>query len=444
MMNALSINRLVPSAHTAAVAVLLAAGITLSPADVRAQSAPRGPDASASLEDETMPLVYWPTSQAATVLETAGSGGHDRGTLFMQPQVALGACQPHIQAIDCADHCGAHQTWHDLRAYNFQPLGHGEYQGPVRLPATIDYRVRAGDRVQFIYARSRETAIESYVLLIGDELQISSLTDEKLRVGDLLQGRGVAIQPDGYLHLSTIGRIRAAGLTIPQLRRNLEIAYKEYIKEPAIDIVPVKTNSQLDDVLESIDARQGISGGRTQTVTVHPDGTVRLIKIGAVCVQGLTLDEIKREVNLRYRQLVPGLYVEPILDQEAPHFVFVYGQVSRPDRYQLSGPTSVTAALAMAGGLNIRGNAREIVIFRRAEDWRMLATRIDVRGMHLGKVPTPADEIWLRDNDLIIVPLTPIARFNDFVDQVFRQGAYGIFPFAQLGTGFNATGFPSN
>lgn len=358
-----------------------------------------------------------------------------------QPQVAKGRCQPCIEAIDCADNCGSHQTWHDMHPYNFQPLGHGEYQGPVRLPATIDYRVRAGDRIQFVFARSREVPADSYVLLIGDELQITSMIDKDLKVGDILQGKGIAIQPDGYLHLPNIGRIRAAGLTISQLRRNLEIAYKEFIKEPAIDILPIKTNSSVEDILESIDARQGISGGRTLTTTIHPDGTVRLIKIGAICVQGLTLDEIKREVNLRYRQLVPGIYVEPILDQEAPHFVFVYGQVAKPDRYQLQGPTSVTAALAMAGSINVRGNAREVVIFRRAEDWRMLATRVDLRGMHLGKVPTPADEIWLRDNDLIIVPLTPIARFNDFVDQVFRQGIYGMFPFSQVGSGFNAIGF---
>lgn len=359
-----------------------------------------------------------------------------------QPQVAKGRCLPCIQAIDCADNCGSHQTWLHMHPYNFQPLGHGEYQGPIRLPATIDYRVRAGDKIQFVFARSREVPADSYVLLIGDELQITSLIDKELKVGDILQGKGIAIQPDGYLHLPLIGRIRAAGLTISQLRRNLEIAYKGGgIKEPAIDILPIKTNSSVEDILESIDARQGISGGRTLTTTIHPDGSVRLIKIGAICVQGLTLDEIKREVNLRYRQLVPGIYVEPILDQEAPHFIFVYGQVTKPDRYQLQGPTSVTAALAMAGSINARGNAREVVIFRRAEDWRMLATRVDLKGMHLGKVPTPADEIWLRDHDLIIVPLTPIGRFNDFVDQVFRQGIYGMFPFSQVGSGFNAIGF---
>ena len=334
-----------------------------------------------------------------------------------------------------------HQTWRDLHPANFQPLGHGEFLGPVRLTNTLDYRVRVGDRIQFIFARNRERPVDTYILLVGDELQIASLSNPDLKIGDLVLGRGVAIQPDGFLHLNGIGRIRAAGLSIAQLRRNLEIAYKDLYQEPAIDVIPIKTNTQQDDILESIDARQGVSGGRVLTETVHQDGTIRLIPIGAVCVQGLSVDEMKREINLRYRQLVPGLHIEPIIEQEAPHFVFVFGEVGQPDRYQLLGPTSVTQALAMARGINIGGNAREVVVFRRAEDWRVLATRLDLKGMHLVKVPTPADEIWLRDNDLIIVPKTPIRRFNEFVDQVFRQGAYGVFPFAQLGTGFNAVGF---
>jgi polysaccharide biosynthesis/export protein len=325
---------------------------------------------------------------------------------------------------------------------DFQPLAHGEHLGPIRLTDTIDYRVRIGDRIQFIFARNRESPVESYTLLVGDELQITSLSNPELKMGDLIQGRGIAIQPDGYLHLNAIGKIRAAGLSIEQLRRNLEVAYRRFYAEPGIDVLPIKTNTQQDDILDSIDARQGISGGRTLREMVHPDGTVRLIPIGSVMVQGLTMDEVKREVNLRYRQLVPGLHIEPIIEQEAPHYVFVYGEVGQPDRYQLLGPTSVTQALAMARGVNPRGNAREIVIFRRAEDWRLLATRLDLQGMHLGKVPSPADEIWLRDNDLIIVPRTPISRFNDFVDQVFRQGIYGVFPFSQVGSGFNAIGFP--
>ena len=352
-----------------------------------------------------------------------------------QPQVTAGLCQPCTVGIDCADNCAEHrQDWRDLHRYNFQPLAHGEYLGPIRLPATTDYRVRVGDQMRFVFILSRQVLADSFPLQVGDELQINSLTDESIRLGDVVQGRGVAIQSDGMLYLRLIGPVRAAGLTIPQLRRNLEDAYKGKILNPAIDIIPIKTNSLLEEIRSAVIARVGLTG-QSFLDRVHPDGTLRLPKLGPICVQGMTLDEIKREVNLRYREIVSGLEVEPVLDVEAQHFVFVYGEVGQAGRFELLGPTSVTQALAMAQSARPSGNTREIVIFRRAEDWRLLATRIDVRGAHLGKVPTPADEIWLRDGDLIIVPPKPIARFDNFVSQVFTQGLYGVFPFAQVGSG---------
>lgn len=356
-----------------------------------------------------------------------------------QPQVAAGRCQPCTIAIDCADNCGRAQTWADLHPYQFQPLAQGEYLGPIRLPSTLDYRIRIGDQLRFIFIDSPSRSIDSYRLMVGDELQIESTTDSAIRRGDLVTGRGLIIQPDGKVTVSLVGQIHAAGLTIPQLRHNLEIAYQEYIREPSIDVTPIKTNSLKTSILNSVDARQG-AGGQNYIDLVHPDGTIRLPKIGAVCVQGMTVDEIKREVNLRYRQIVAGLEIEPIINSEAPHFVFVTGEVGSPGRYQLLGPTSVTQALALAGGTKVGGNLREIVIFRRAEDWRLLATRIDLRGAHLGKVPTPADEIWLRDSDLIIVPQTPIKLFNNFVKQVFTDGVYGVVPFG----GYSISQFRGN
>ncbi len=345
-----------------------------------------------------------------------------------QPQVAAGRCQPHTLAIDCADNCGQAQCWADLHPYLFQPLAHGEYLGPTRLPATLDYRIRVGDQLRFIFIDSPARSLDSYRLMVGDEIQIESITDAAIRRGDLVAGRGLTIQPDGKITVSLVGQIHAAGLTIPQLRHNLEVAYKAYNREPSIDVTPIKTNSLKTSILNSVDARFG-AGGQNYIDFVHPDGTVRLPKVGAICVQGMTLDEIKREVNLRYSRIVAGLEIEPIINAEATHFVFVTGEVGTPGRYQLLGPTSVTQAIALAGGTRISGNLREIVIFRRAEDWRLLATRIDLRGAHLGKVPTPADEIWLRDSDLVIVPQTPIKIFNNFVQQVFTDGIYGIVPF---------------
>ncbi|MGN6545174.1 MAG: polysaccharide biosynthesis/export family protein [Aureliella sp.] len=351
-----------------------------------------------------------------------------------QPTTAGGGCQPCMTAIDCADSTYP-QRWCDARPYNFGPLRQGEHLGPIRLPSTQDYRLRVGDGLRFVYSASQAIQGSQYRLMAGDEVLIDSVTNEAIRQGDLT--RGVQIQPDGFLYLKQVGMVRAEGLTISQLRRNLETAYKDQgIIFPAIDVIPVRTNVKLTSIMASVDNRGGV-GGQVFPDFVHQDGTVRLPSIGAVCVQGLTLDEVKREINLRYSEEVWGLEVEPIINAEAPHFVYIYGEVNRPDRYQLTGPTSVTQALAMAQGVRVGGNARQIVIFRRAEDWRMLATRVDIRGELLGKVPTPADEIWLRDSDLVIVPPTPIKLFDNFVQQVFTQGVYGIVPF----NGFSITRF---
>ncbi len=379
-----------------------------------------------------IPQPHVENTEFAPILGTVDRSGFSIHNPPPQPQVAAGRCQPCSVAIDCADNCGgARQTWKDLHHYPFQPLAHGEFIGPIRLPSTMDYRLRVGDQLSFVFIDSPTQSMGSYRLMVGDEIAIESATDDKIQMGDVQQGRGLAIQPDGKITFKLLGEVEAAGLTIPQLRHNLEIRYKEFIREPSIDIIPIKTNSLKSAILNSVDARAG-TGGQNWVDTVHADGTVRLPKIGAICVLGMTVDEVKREINLRFDRVVSGLEVEPKIAAEAQHFVFVTGEVALPNRYQLLGPTSVTQALALAGGHRLGGNLRQIVIFRYAEDWRLLATCVDLKGAILGKEPTPADNIWLRDSDTVIVPPAPIKQFDNWVNLVFTNGVYGIFPFNGL------------
>lgn len=379
-------------------------------------------------------------AQEYTVAGTIGPPNAACGTCgpgyqpMAQPQVVTsGQCQPCTVAVDCADNIGRRQSWKDLHPYPFQPLAHGEFLGPIRIPATVDYQARVGDQIRFTYILSRDVLSDSYLLRPGDQLEISSLTDETLKMGNLDLGKGALIQPDGMLHLKMIGAVRAAGLTIGQLRHNLEVAYKGQIITPAIDVIPVDTNTLLKDIYSAVDNTAG-TGGHAVEQTVNADGTVRLPKLGAVRVWGMTFDEIKREINLRYRQIVPGLEVEPNIQQQAAHNVFVAGLVGQAGRFQLQGPTTVMGAVALAQGFAVGSNPRQIVVYRRAEDWRLIATRIDLNGMLLGKVPTPADDIWLRDGDIVIVPPTPITRANQFIQQWFTDGIYSVFPFFQIGS----------
>jgi polysaccharide export outer membrane protein len=143
----------------------------------------------------------------------------------------------------------------------------------------------------------------------------------------------------------------------------------------------------------------------------------------------LSLEELKREIDERYAQFVGGIEVTPVLSNRAPRYVYVVGEVRQPGRYELQAPTTVMQSIALAGGWNNGGNLREIVVFRRDENWQLMATKLDVRGALLGKRPCPADEIWLRDSDLIVVPKSALMLTNDFIELVFTRGIYGVVPF---------------
>jgi polysaccharide biosynthesis/export protein len=344
-----------------------------------------------------------------------------------------GPCQACMRGVDCASNCGAEATWDQMRPIDFNAYGQGEYAGPARLAHLSQYRLRPGDQLQVIYLITRRQGGGAYRLEVGDEVLIESVSDAELTRGTL--ENGLQIQPDGTITVRILGQVHAAGLTVDALRQQLETQYAKYYEDPTIDVTPVRTNTLAEDIRNAVGGQSGLNR-QAIDVVVMPDGKVRLPGIGEVCVQGFTLSEMKSEINLRYSQSVVGLEVEPILTAQAPHFVHVLGEVNQPNRVQLNGPTTVLGAIASAGGQRNGANLRQVVVFRRAEDWRLISTMLDLQGAVYGKRPTPADEIWLRDGDVVIVPARPITRFNWFVQQVFTDGIYGIVPFGGVSLQF--------
>tara|TARA_Y100000385_G_scaffold280295_1_gene331206 strand:+ start:522 stop:671 length:150 start_codon:yes stop_codon:yes gene_type:complete len=47
---------------------------------------------------------------------------------------------------------------------------------------------------------------------------------------------------------------------------------------------------------------------------------------------------------------------------------------------------------------------------------------LDLQGAVYGKRPTPVDEIWLRDGDVILISGRPPTRLNNWIRQVFSEG----------------------
>ncbi len=303
----------------------------------------------------------------------------------------------------------------------FQTHAQGEYVGHARMPHVYEYRLRVDDQLEFVYRLTRETSNQPYLFNVGDELRVESATDSTL-------DRQVVVQPDGNITLKTLGQTPAAGKSVEALREELERRYRTSTRDPSITVSPVKLNTKLDDLRQSVNSQFG-NGGQVRPARISPEGTIQLPVVGNVPVQGLTLDELQYDLGLRYAAEVPGVEVTPVLVTRAPRYAFVIGEVKVPGRYTLEGPTTVMQAISLAGGWNVGGNLRQIVVFRRADDWRLLATMLDLRGALYGKSPGPADEIWLNDSDVVLVPKGPVKVANDVIEQVFVRGLYGVIPF---------------
>lgn len=356
-----------------------------------------------------------------------GCGRIPAAALMCPPQqptgVTSGTCKPCITGIDCAQDPYGEKRWRDARPIDFQPLWHGEYIGPVRLPSLLEYRVRINDEVTFTYIPNRQKTMEEYKLMVGDEISLDSISDSSIRK------EKVPIQPDGTIIVPLLkSPVPASGKTIQALRKDLELAYKQYIVSPAIDILPVKVNTVVEDLKDSINGPFA-AGGRATTRAVNPDGKVQLLGIGSVFILGMTIEEIKREVNLRYLESFSGIVVEPQLTKTATHVCYVFGEVVKPGRFEMDRPTSVTQILAQAEGPKKGANMRQVVILRRAEDWRLISTMLDLQGAHLGKRPNPSDEIWLRDGDTVLIVKRPIQRVDDAIQLLFTDGLYRLVPF---------------
>lgn len=347
---------------------------------------------------------------------------------------ALGPAAPcPICGVDCSTCSWSRRgRWERMRAVAWQAYAQGEYVGHARTAHVAEYRLRVDDQLDLVYRLTREETAQPYRLNVGDEVRIESFTDPALN-------RDLIIQPDGTITLRLLGQVHATGRTVAQLRDELEKRYLKYYKVPAITVTPLKVNTKLEDLRATVDRRQGL-GGQTQLVRVTPEGTISLPAIGSVPAQGLTLAELQYELNERYRQQVEGIEVIPVLAQRAPRFVYVLGEVRNPGRFEMTGPTTAIQALSMAGGWNVGAHLRHVVVFRRGDDWRLLATRLDLHGALYGKQPCPAGEIWLSDSDVIIVPKHPVLTTDEFIELVFTRGIYGVFPatfainFAKLST----------
>ena len=150
-----------------------------------------------------------------------------------------------------------------------------------------------------------------------------------------------------------------------------------------------------------------------QTVTVQPDGFITLQGVGDVRVQDKTTPEVVNAVQAAYSKILHEPLINTKLTQfEKPYFV-MNGEVTKPGKYDFTGDTTVTQAVAIAGGFTDRAKRGEVVLFRRVSDDWAEVKKIDVRRM-LDKGDF-AEDLHLRPGDMVLISKSKMSRIAKFI-----------------------------
>ncbi len=133
---------------------------------------------------------------------------------------------------------------------------------------------------------------------------------------------------------------------------------------------------------------------------IAPDGKISLPLIGEITAAGLTVDELKDELNKKYQDFINEPHVTVTVREINSLKIYVIGEVSRPGEYKLNSNTDVLQAISLAGGFTMYANKSKINILRKEGDKKV---KINFNYNEVVKGKNLAQNIPLKPGDVIVV-----------------------------------------
>ncbi|WP_254411869.1 SLBB domain-containing protein [Dyadobacter diqingensis] len=156
---------------------------------------------------------------------------------------------------------------------------------------------------------------------------------------------------------------------------------------------------------------------------VSPEGTVKMLNLAPVYINGLSIEQAEAKILNRLRQAYSGLnrpgsgtYLSLTLGSVRSIRVMITGEVSRPGTYTVSSLATAFNALYLSGGPTSNGSYRNIEIIRN---------NTVIRKIDLYKFLIDADlkdNIALRDQDIILI--RPYKKRVQLLGEVKREGIF--------------------
>jgi len=299
-----------------------------------------------------------------------------------------------------------------------------EQKKPVNPLQHSPYLIKELDKIPKLSPRDEVLeGQEEYYLGYHDILRITIFGRQDSVKGATDITRDTEIRNDGMISYPLIGDIKAAGLTTPQLQRNIVKKLKEYIVAPKIDIQIIKYASRDVSILGEVNLPHVIylkgrttlleaiakAGGLTEKANLKGAYIIRNNKIIPIDLYALmTEGDLKYNVEVRRKDII---YIPNVQDQR----VYVIGEVNKPMIVPFAGKIlRVAEAIASAGDFEVSAKKSNIKIIRGGLENPTVIT-VDFNKITKGDLE---ENIALNSEDIVYVPASLVGEWNNILKQI--------------------------
>ena len=274
-------------------------------------------------------------------------------------------------------------------------------------------------------------AADAYPVGVDDILLIRSAQVKEL------DDRRFTVSKDGFLDLPLGGKVRAAGLQIPELREAIETLLVRYYHEPRVSIEIVEYRSQPVSVLGSV-TNAGIyqlQGRKTLAEVLSMAGGLKPDAGYAVRVSrkvGTGGDTVEQVVSYPLSDIIKGqtddsaiVYPRDVITVARAELVYVIGDVHRPGGFTLGEKehASVLQTLALAEGALPTAALKRCTILRAAANGKgRVSIPVDVRHLISGK----AADMMLEAGDILVIPSSTARKIGVKAAEAALQTGSGL------------------
>ncbi len=296
-----------------------------------------------------------------------------------------------------------------------QPPAQAQQTPVPSADAPISEKVAAADK-------ANETATQSSAYVLGPEDTLKVLVANLDDIGE----DPYPIDLRGYITLPRIGSVKAAGLTLDELRAEVTKRYQEYLQEPVVTLFVADYRSQPVSVLGAVGTpgvRQ-IRGQKTLFEVISEAGGLkqdagnkititRQIANGPLPLPNAVMDPSGRysiaDINIRSvmsaRDPADNIPVKPydVITVPKADLIYVIGAVKRAGGFPLQERANMTVleALALAEGLDKTAASKRAKILR-TDDLTHTRTELPVNVQSI--LDGKGDDMPLLANDILFIP----------------------------------------